>query len=168
MTFSAAAERTHVLRHEVETFLFGEAAILDEWRLDDWANLFTEDGRYVMPSTDTPDADPRVTLCLIDDDIVKIRGRVKRLKSRHAHREFPWSRTRRLITNVRITDVRDDEVDVTANFLVIRCRNTNIDQFSGRYLYTLVRSASSFAIKFRRAELDMETLGTAGSVSVIV
>ena len=43
------------LREQVEDFLFKEAALLDEWRLDDWVDLFTEDGRYVVPTTDLPE-----------------------------------------------------------------------------------------------------------------
>ena len=61
-----------------------------------------------MPTTDLPEADPMLhgdQLVFIDDDISRLRGRITRLQSRHAHREYPWSRTRRLITNVRITEV---------------------------------------------------------------
>ena len=47
------------LRELVEDFLFKEAALLDEWRLDDWVNLFTEDARYVVPTTDLPEGDPK-------------------------------------------------------------------------------------------------------------
>src|SRR3712207_1233771 len=90
---SAAA----VSRQEVEDFLFREAALLDEWRLDEWLTLFTEDCRYVVPSTDLPKEDAATTLSFVDDDIVRLRGRVARLNSRRAYREFPWSRTRRLI-----------------------------------------------------------------------
>jgi p-cumate 2,3-dioxygenase subunit beta len=160
------------LKDAVEEFLYEEASILDGWRLDDWEALFTEDARYFLPSTDVPDSEPGDALALIDDDIVEIRGRVTRLKSRHAHREFPWSRTRRLITNVRIAAVRGDEIDVTANFLIMRVRNLHIAQFTGRYAYTLVRPAGGgehpFKIRSRRAELDLEVLGADGGVSIIV
>ena len=91
-----------LLEREVEKFIVEEAVMLDEWRLDDWLALFTEDARYMVPATDMPTADPKETLALINDDVARLRGRVERLKSRHAHREFPWSRTRRFITNVRI------------------------------------------------------------------
>ena len=155
-------------RANVEEFLWDEAALLDEWQLDAWADLFTPDGRYIIPSTDTVDQNPENTLSLIDDDMTRIRGRVGRLKSRHAHREFPSSRTRRLITNVRVLDVRGDEADITANFLVTRNRNFHSDQFTGRYLYTLVLADGEFKIKSRRAELDVESLGQRGAVSIIV
>jgi len=98
-------------RLEVEEFLIEEAAILDGWKLDEWLALFTDDGRYVVPSTDVPDGDPARDLTLIDDDHLRLGWRVNRLKSRHAHREFPWSRTRRLVTNVRVVADRGDELD---------------------------------------------------------
>src|ERR1043166_591701 len=85
-----------LLQREVEDFIVHEAAMLDEWRLNDWLELFTEDARYVVPATDAPAADPKETLAIINDDMARLRGRVERLKRRHAHREFPWSRTRRL------------------------------------------------------------------------
>jgi len=40
-----------LLEREVENFLVREAALLDEWRLDDWLALFTEDARYLVPAT---------------------------------------------------------------------------------------------------------------------
>src|ERR1700733_8369321 len=94
------------LRERVEDFLYAEAALLDSWNLDEWIALFTEDAAYVVPSMDVQGA-PTETLALISDDMARLRGRVRRLKSRRAHREFPWSRTRRLVTNVRVTQLGD-------------------------------------------------------------
>src|SRR4029450_3218436 len=99
-----------LLEREEEAFLVREAALLDEWRLDDWLDLFTEDARYLVPATDRRTADPKETLAIINDDMARLRGRVERLKSRHAHREFPWSRTRRFITNVRIKEIIGEEI----------------------------------------------------------
>ena len=103
-----------LLRQRIEEFLIEEAALLDEWRLDDWFELFTEDARYVVPTTDLADGDPSVNLTLIDDDHLRLQWRVNRLKSRHAHREFPWSRTRRQITNVRVVETDGEEISVEA------------------------------------------------------
>src|SRR5205085_10219935 len=104
-----------VLRLAVEEFLYQEAALLDEWRLDEWLALFTADARYVVPTTDLPEGDPQRDLVLIDDNLTRLQGRVERLKSRHAHREYPWSRTRRLVSNVRVTRADGDEVEATAS-----------------------------------------------------
>jgi p-cumate 2,3-dioxygenase beta subunit len=156
-----------LLRLEVEEFLYEEAAILDDWRLDDWLALFTDDGRYVVPSTDKPGGDPASDLTLVDDDHLRLLWRVNRLKSRHAHREFPWSRTRRLITNVRVLRADHDEIDVTCSVVVHRYRHGQQDMFVGRYLDTLVRTDDGLRIRSRRAELDAERLSPNGSISMI-
>lgn len=156
-----------LLAFEAEEFLVGEAAALDDWRLDDWLALFTEDCRYVVPSTDEPDGDPATHLTLVDDDHLRLTWRVTRLKSRHAHREFPWSRTRRLITNVRVLRATDDELDVTCSVVVHRYRHGQQDHFVGRYLHTLVRTPDGLRIRARRAELDLERLSPNGSISMV-
>ena len=38
----------NVSRAEIEDFLFTEADLLDEWRLPEWLELFTDDVRYWM------------------------------------------------------------------------------------------------------------------------
>lgn len=158
---------TRSLREEVEDFLYEEAALLDEWRLDEWFALFTEDAAYVVPPTDLPEADPAQDLVFINDDIVRLRSRVKRLKSRHAHREYPWSRTRRFITNVRVKETGDGDLAVTANALVYRFRSGESDPYVGHYQYTLRRVDGGFKIACRRAVLDHETLDRHGAVSII-
>src|SRR5438105_8696427 len=146
-----AATEDLLLRLAVESFLYEEAAHLDNWRLDEWLALFTEDARYVVPTTDRPNGDPDRDVVFIDDDFTRLQGRVNRLKSRHAHREFPWSRTRRLITNVRLLDCTDDAVTVTASFAVYRFREGRAAPYVGRYDYTLLRTGDAFKIRYRRA-----------------
>jgi len=158
-----------VTRAQVEDFLYHEAALLDEWLLDDWLALFTEDCRYVVPTTDLPRGEPWEGMVFIDDDLQRLRGRVIRLKSRHAHREFPWSRTRRLISNVRILGVEDGEMHVTANYIVYRTRNEQLHPLVGRYDYRLRPAADgAFKIAHRRATLDLEAMRDHGAVSIIL
>jgi len=158
-----------LLRLAVEHFLYEEAAHLDNWRLDQWLELFTQDARYLVPTTDLPDADPRYDMMLIDDDYERLRGRINRLKSRHAHREYPSSRTRRLITNVRLTRITPNEVDAEASFAVYRSRNEMMAPYVGIYRYTLARvEGGGFLIRRRRAELDLERLTDHGAVSIIL
>ena len=159
--------QTITLRAQVEDFLYEEAALLDEWRLDEWADLFTEDARYVVPTTDLPEGDPAQDLVFIDDDIVRIRARVKRLNSRHAHREYPTSRTRRFISNVRVTQTGDGDLAVNANALVYRFRSGEVAPYVGRYEYILKHVDGRFKIRHRRAVLDHESLADHGAVSII-
>ncbi len=155
------------LRELVEDFLYKEAALLDDWRLDDWVSLFTEDGRYVVPTTDLPDGDPRRDLVFIDDDITRLRARAVRLNSRHAHREYPWSRTRRFVSNVRVEETRDGELAVAANVMVYRFRNGEGAPYIGSIDYILRRDGGNLKIAHRRAVLDLEALSWHGAVSII-
>ena len=169
MTVAPAADRLarHALRLDVEEFLYAEAALLDAWRLDDWLELFTADARYEVPSTDLPSGEPATALMLISDTRAMIAARVKRLNSRKAHREFPWSRTRRIIGNVRVLGQDGEEVEVAANFAVYRSRR-DVGVYMGQYRYRLVRDGDTFKIRFRRAELDVETLDAHGTLSIIL
>jgi p-cumate 2,3-dioxygenase beta subunit len=160
---------TLLLRLAVEYFLYEEAAYLDNWRLDEWLGLFTEDARYIVPTTDRPDGDPKRDVVFIDDDLTRLQGRVNRLKGRHAHREYPYSRTRRVISNVRLTRIEPAEIDLEASFLVYRGRSETFAPYVGLYRYTLARQGNGeFRIRRRRAELDLERLSDHGAVSIIL
>jgi p-cumate 2,3-dioxygenase beta subunit len=158
-----------ISRSEVEDFLYLEASILDDWDLDGWLELLCDDASYLVPPNEAPDADPDDTLFIIADDIHRIRSRVKRLKSPDAHAEYPPSRTRRLITNVRILESSDAELTATSNFSVHRFRRGGKGGvYVGRYIHRLVREADGFRIAERRVILDAEELGALGAVSFIL
>ncbi len=158
-----------VSRHEVEDLLYREAELLDAWKLDEWMTLLTEDAAYYVPPNDKPDADHRFTLFTIADDMVRLRERVIRLKDPNCHVEYPPSRTRRLITNVRLVGSEGDAIVVTANFVVHRFRRGGAHQeFVGRYRHRLRRVGGLLKIAERRAILDAEELGALGSVSFIL
>jgi p-cumate 2,3-dioxygenase subunit beta len=158
-----------VSRHEVEDLFYREAELLDAWKLDDWLALLTEDAVYYVPPNDKPDADHRFTLFIIADDIVRLRERVIRLKDPNCHAEYPPSRTRRLITNVRVAGVEAGGVAAAANFSIHRYRRGGAHQeFVGRYRYRLRRQDGTLKIAERRAILDAEELGALGSVSFIL
>ncbi len=155
-------------RGEIEDFLYEEAALLDEWRLAEWHALFTEDATYRVPSTDVPDADPEDTLFLIDDDAARLRSRVEQLLGKSTWSENPHSRTRRLVTNVRIRKTEGARAWVTANFAVYRMRTNQVATYVGRYEYVLERRGDGLRIEQRRAVLDLESLRDVGKISFIL
>jgi p-cumate 2,3-dioxygenase subunit beta len=151
-------------RAEVEDFLYREAALLDAWKLDEWLELLADDAVYRVPSNDRPDSDPKSALFTIADDIRRIRARVARLNDPHAHAESPRSRTRRLISNVRITG--REPLTVEANFVIYRFRgDDDVRQYVGRYRYVLT---PEMKIRSREAILDPMALGALGTVSFIL
>ncbi|MCY4508950.1 MAG: aromatic-ring-hydroxylating dioxygenase subunit beta, partial [Acidobacteria bacterium] len=129
-----------LLQHEVEQLLYLEARLLDDWDLDAWLALYTADARYVVPTTDLPEGDPRSDLVFIDDDRDRMAARVVRLQGRHAHRESPWSRTRRFVSNVMVTAVDGEEIEATAAVAVWRFRAGESAPFVGRYDVCLRRA----------------------------
>ena len=54
---------------EIETFLYLETSYLDQPDLDKWVKLFTEDGKYWMPASETQ-KDPLNHVSHIYDDRV--------------------------------------------------------------------------------------------------
>jgi p-cumate 2,3-dioxygenase beta subunit len=166
---SPAHAAAAITRAQVEDFLFHEAALLDAWRLDEWLDLLTEDAHYRVPSNDRPEADPADTLFTIADDINRIRGRVTRLKDKNAHAEHPRSRTRRMISNVRIVGRDTAALEVEANFVVYRFRrDESIREYVGRYRYVLRVENGRLRIAERNAVLDPMELGSLGLVSFIL
>jgi p-cumate 2,3-dioxygenase beta subunit len=157
-----------VTRNDVEEFLYHEARLLDGWQLDAWTQLFTDDARYIVPSNDKPDGDPACDQVIIDDNHARILARVTRLKSRHAHREYPYSRTRHQVTNVLILGRDGAELQVEAAFTVWRFRNDRGDYYVGRYDYVLAATDAGLRIRSKRVTMDMNSLNAAGSVSIIL
>jgi p-cumate 2,3-dioxygenase subunit beta len=155
---------------EIERFLYDEAALLDAWRLQDWVRLLSEDCRYLVPATDAVDAEhPERTMFIIADDYEQILGRVTRLESDQAFAERPRSRTRRLITNVRVDQGPSGLYEVHSNFAVYRFRRGVSDLFVGEYRHVLATNADmSYRITYRRATLDAEALRPQGKISFIL
>ncbi|MBM3609248.1 MAG: aromatic-ring-hydroxylating dioxygenase subunit beta, partial [Alphaproteobacteria bacterium] len=132
----SALEADMALRFEAEALLFREAELLDAWQLDEWRELLTQDASYYVPPNDKPFGDHANTLFIVADDHVRLKERIIRLKDPACHSEFPPSRTRRIISNVRVSS-GDAECDYTvrANFTIYRNRRgSDIRIFTGEYI----------------------------------
>jgi p-cumate 2,3-dioxygenase beta subunit len=157
-----------ITRGAVEDFLYHEADLLDAWQLEKWADLFTEDARYLVPSTTQPDGAPDASLYLIYDDRHRLGERARRLLSRAAHAEFPHSRTRHLVSNVRVLQQNGDGAKVSCNFVVYRSKREVMDVYPGRSEYELVATQDALRIRLKKAVLDLEVLRPHGKLSIIL
>ena len=168
MTGAAVSSLAGLTRAHVEDFLYTEAELLDAWELDDWLALYTADARYVIPCPGDPDGDPSRDLVLVDDDRLRLAARVERLNSRKAHREYPHSNTRHLVTNVRLGPVEADELPVWASFTVWRFRGGRETSYVGGYHFRLVLADGALKIRSKRVVLDMTALRPASDVAIIL
>ncbi|MEQ8349289.1 MAG: aromatic-ring-hydroxylating dioxygenase subunit beta [Sneathiellaceae bacterium] len=167
----ADALAAFVLRAQVEDFLYHEAQLLDSWQLMEWAALFTEDAEYAVPSTDlAEDADPRTNLFLVHDDRFRIEQRAKRLLKKTAHAEFPPSRTRHLVSNVRIEADDGNALQLACATVVYRAKRGIVDVYPGHAKYELLRDGGTagFRIRRKRAILDIDALRPQGKLSIIL
>lgn len=155
-------------RAQAEEFLYEEAALLDQWRLDEWLSLFAPDAHYCVPSLDAPTASPAESLVLVNDDFTRLKSRVHQLTGRFAWAENPRSRTRRLVTNVRLLSEQDGVCEVRANFVVYRIQHEVVDTYIGAYEYTLLKHDDSFRIRRRKSILDLDALRPHGKLSFIL
>ncbi|MEV0057515.1 aromatic-ring-hydroxylating dioxygenase subunit beta [Saccharopolyspora shandongensis] len=155
-------------RAQVEDFLYYEAQLLDAWQLEEWRDLFTADGRYVVPATDNPVGDVDMDLNLIDDDIVGIRGRIQRLMSTYAHIENPRSTTSRVVSNVRLWDDESGDLGVRCTVVVYRSRVPGTTSYVADVRYLLRPEGGSFRIAAKQAVLGHHTLRDVGGVLSII
>ena len=145
-----------IARTDFEDFLFAEAELLDEWRLPEWLELFTDDAIYYVPATDLAvDASPDNNLFYVADDRFRLSERVKRLMKRTAHSEYPHSRTRHLVSNVRIRKRIVDDLEVSSAFITCRTKDGVTDTYFGSNRYRLVPGNGTFKIKEKRCLLDI-------------
>jgi 3-phenylpropionate/cinnamic acid dioxygenase small subunit len=165
------------LRRQVEDFLYLEAELLDDRKLREWFDLLTDDVRYWMPirhntlerpSDITEELSKPGESYYFDDDIKSLKIRVERAYSKIAWAEVPPSRTRHLITNIRIKQDNGNELEIHSNFLVYRTRmETDKDMFVGTRQDTLRRINGSFKIARRTIILDQAVLD-AKNISVFL
>jgi p-cumate 2,3-dioxygenase subunit beta len=158
-------------RAEAEDFLFHEAELLDDWRLPEWAELYTEDAVYEVTSPtnlDPVNADAANSLFLISDRIDRIRGRANRLMKKTAHAEYPRSKTRHMVSNVRVVSATDDQVLLRTNFAVFRTKEDNASIFMGEAHHALVKQGNSLKISRKRCILDLNSLYNQGRLTIIL
>ncbi|MEY2893472.1 MAG: hypothetical protein RJA98_3380 [Pseudomonadota bacterium] len=169
---TASATRIRIgspIYNEVLEHLYDEACMLDEIRLQDWVATLATDLVYAAPLRQTlPTAQQNAsyirTMQHFHDDYRSIMGRVMRLSGKSAWAEDPPSRTRRLVTNVRVEQGdKPDEYKVRSYLLVTRSR-FNFDEYDliSAERHDVLRQVGGGGFKLARREilLDQAVLGT--------
>lgn len=107
-------------------FLIREAELLDENRYSEWfAACVSEDLWYRVPIRTTRERASGISEFSeegfhMNETHATMKVRVDRLATEHAWAEDPPSRTRRLVTNVRVRELSAEEVEVKSYLTVYR------------------------------------------------
>jgi 3-phenylpropionate/cinnamic acid dioxygenase small subunit len=164
---AAATMMSRMLLHfEIEQFYYAEAALLDDRRFDDWLALFAEDAHYWMPIRRTVTSNELHreftapgAMAFFDDDRMMLAARVKKLASGYSWSEDPPSRTRHLVTNLRIVREEAGELGVDTNFHLYRTRlNSEEDHWIGSRKDVLRRTPEGLRIVTRHIFLEQTVL----------
>ena len=163
----------HRLYAEIVQFLYHEAELLDARRFSEWLDLMAEDMTYRVPLRDDASRElgtSSTRLDWFDDDLDSLRLRVSRLATNHAYAEMPPSRTRHMITNIRVRATSTaNEFDVVSSILVHRHRGdrTPADVFCGERRDLLRNTDDGWRLARRVIMLDQGVIGT-GSLGIFL
>lgn len=159
------------LQFEIEGFLYAEARLLEQNRLTEWLNLFSDQVRYWMPVREYVEAGEAEssgvdTFALFDDDKQSLALRVARLETGIAHAEVPKSVTQRLVTNVVVAPGgANGDLRVNSTFMVYQeRRGRHGHTFYGRRDDVIRREAGALRIAARKIELAQTILPTTISI----
>lgn len=152
---------------EIFELLHEEAELLDHGRFSEWLELMTEDITYRMPvrvnRSRKAQSDVSHETEIFSDNIASLRLRIQRLGTDFAWAESPPSRTRHLVTNVRVRKTSNpDEVEVLSYFLVYRNRSnySTADLYSGERQDLFRRAGGKWRLARRTILLDQAVVGS--------
>lgn len=163
---------------QVEQFLFREARLLDERKLQQWMALITEDLEYLMPARLQPTLNPRergteeyhsmdrelereapAGVPLRKENFFAIAIRVDRAYKVNAWAENPPARTRRFITNIEVEALPNGELQVYSNFQLFFSRHQKDNYtYYGHRKDVLRIEGDSFKIAKREVVLEYNVI----------
>jgi 3-phenylpropionate/cinnamic acid dioxygenase small subunit len=151
---------------ELMAFYIREAWLLDERRLIEWLDLFTDDLLYFMPrrkNVRRKELHRELTelgdLAILEEDKRYLTMRVARLDTGMAWAEDPPSRTRHLIGNLEAQPLTKGEVQARTAFLVYRSHlETDHQLLSGYREDVLRRVDGAWKVARRTIVLDANVL----------
>jgi 3-phenylpropionate/cinnamic acid dioxygenase small subunit len=157
-----------VLQHEVEQFLYREARLLDERRLDEWLELLADELHYWMPmrrNIKFGDWDLEFTsaedeINWFDEGKDVLAGRIRQINTGVHWPEEPVSRFEHIVTNVELVGVDGDEIRVNSKFFCYQNRlQDEVNHFVGRREDLLRRDPdTSFKIVKRKIILAQNVM----------
>ncbi|MBD7938676.1 MULTISPECIES: aromatic-ring-hydroxylating dioxygenase subunit beta [Cytobacillus] len=156
------------LKHEVIDFLYHEAKLLDQWKLQEWANLFSENGTYIIPPIGEPEANPLTSMFYIYDDRARLEERAKRLLKKEAHVEYPHSTTLRNYHNIMLNRADDHTIHAECNFTTYRTKREVVDTFLGTASFSLKEIDNQLMIEQKKVVLQLDSLRPQGKISLIL
>ncbi len=158
----------HLLRLEIEDFLWYEADLLDEHQYDEWLELFTDDTCYWLPirrnvssrEMDTEFSGEGADISWMTNDKQGLERWVRQIQTHDHWAEEPFSRVSHIVSNVRVLGwTGPNEVRVKCRFVFYRNRHSDEEStMIGKRTDTLRRVDDGWKIARREIYLDQSVL----------
>lgn len=165
-----------ILRQQIEDFLVYETSLLDAGRLESWLNVVTEDFTYRVPITSTSSelgakswSEDYLVVDETKDSIAKL-WLVRQTPAgwRSAWGENPAQRTRRFVTNTRITQSEESNACVAqSNVLLTFVRESEDVVLVPAQRVDIVRIVDEKALLAKRLVLIDTTIVKTGHLRLI-
>jgi len=140
------------LYSEIEQFLYHEAWLLDQRRLDEWLALYTDDATYWIP-LEANQTDPLTTSSIVYDDRRLLEVRIRQFQHPRAHARVPAPRTVHQIGNVRVLETDGRDVRVGSTLVLVEYRRERQRVWSAIVEHRLRRTPEGLRIGAKRVDL---------------
>jgi anthranilate 1,2-dioxygenase small subunit len=145
-------------RLELESLYTEYAAALDAGRLEDWPEFFTDECHYRVTSAENYEAGLPLGLIYASSKAM-LRDRVSALREANIYEP---QRYRHLISGIRITKEQNKELQLEANFLVVRTMQDGgmILFAAGRHVDRVLRTDAGWKFVSKIVVLDSRQIDT--------
>lgn len=137
---------------EIKLFLFREARLLDEGKMEDWLELFSSECLYWIPIT-PGGGNPLKEVSTAFDDRRRLEDRIYRLRTGYAWSQIPTSRTIRMLSNIEVWNDGENQLRARANFMLTEFRTGRQKLYSGWCGYRLKKVEGEWKIVVRQVNL---------------
>ncbi len=139
---------------ELERFVYREARLIDEKRLDEWHELFAEDALYWMP-LERGQTDPHSHTSLYCEDKFLLKVRIERLKNPLSHSQQQPSFCQHVLQRPQVVnrDADSNECSLRTPFVYLETRRDEQFVLGGVAYHDLRREEGDLRIAVKRIEL---------------
>ncbi|MEM1020442.1 MAG: aromatic-ring-hydroxylating dioxygenase subunit beta [Sphingomonadales bacterium] len=156
--FDTELSPTQRARLALEDFYADYVACLDEDRLEDWPDFFTEDASYVLYPRENEDGGYPIALFSCENK----RQLQDRITSHRKANIFPAHWNRHVISSLRVTALGGDQVETTSNYAIFQTRQDGESKLFqvGQARDKIVRDNSGLKFQSRHIVYDTSRVQT--------
>lgn len=109
------------MNQDLQALILRECRLLDEGKLDDWLDMYSDQATYWLPIDES--ADPLKDSSIIYDNRLRMAMRVEQIMRQRRVSQTPGSQSMRMVSNLEIEDTGADRARARFSMLVVEVRS---------------------------------------------